>query len=428
MNPAVRTIPSKAGTDPRPCCSVLALNAGSSSLKFGLFRVRPSLERQLSGEVERIGQTEAQMKVRSGEGASQPKQRVEAADHAQALAQVLTHLGEQAAPGRLAGVGHRILHGGETYCAPHVIDPPLLAELARLSPLGPEHMPAQLSLIEAVAARLPGLPQIACFDTAFHRDMPRVARQLAIPRRHEAAGVRRYGFHGLSYEFQMEELTRAGDAAAAQGRVILAHLGNGASLAAVRDGRCVDTSMGFTPAAGLVMGRRSGDLDPGLAAYFARNEGMTPEQFDRMINHESGLLGVSGTTSDMRELLALEQSDARAAEAVALFCYQAKKWVGSFAAVLGGLDTLVFSGGIGQNNSSIRARIAAGLGFLGLELDEARNRANAALISSPGSRVAARVIRADEEWMIARSTGRVLGLAADRQPIENENEIKAPRC
>ena len=232
---------------------------------------------------------------------------------------------------------------------------------------------------------------------------------LPIPRRYAAEGVERYGFHGLSYAYLLEELRRL-DPAAARGRVILAHLGNGASLAAVHRGKCVDTSMGFTPAAGLVMSTRSGDLDPGLLSFLARREQMTPAQFDRMVNHESGLLGLSGTSSDVRDLLAREGRDRRAAEAVALFCYQAKKWIGAYAAALGGLDTLVFSGGIGENAPVIRERICAGLGFLGLKLSRPRNARHAPLISTDAGRVAVRVIRTDEELMIARSVYRMLAL------------------
>jgi acetate kinase len=224
--------------------------------------------------------------------------------------------------------------------------------------------------------------------------------------------VQRYGFHGLSYAFLIEELARVAGAQAAHGRVILAHLGNGASLAAVRGGQSLDTSMGFTPTAGLPMSTRSGDLDPGLAPYLARTEQVTTKQFYDMVNHESGLLGVSETSSDMRDLLSRETGDVRAAEAVALFCYQAKKWIGSFAAALGGLDTLVFSAGIGENCPSIRARICDGLGFLGIELDQTRNAENAEVISTAAGRVAVRVIRTDEELMIARSVIRVLRLGA----------------
>ncbi|MEJ2168967.1 MAG: acetate kinase, partial [Desulfobacterales bacterium] len=229
------------------------------------------------------------------------------------------------------------------------------------------------------------------------------AKILPIPRRFDAKGVQRYGFHGLSYAYLMEELARLGDRAATTGRVILAHLGNGASLAAVRDGKSMDTSMGITPTAGLVMSTRSGDLDPGLAPYLARTEQITTQQFYKMVNHESGMLGVSETSSDMRDLLAHEAGDVRAADAVALFCYQAKKWVGSFAAALGGLDTLVFAGGIGENAPVVRARICEGLEFLGIEIEEKRNAANEGLISTNVSRVAVRIIRTNEELMISRS-------------------------
>jgi acetate kinase len=273
-------------------------------------------------------------------------------------------------------------------------------------------LPAEIELIEAFRRRHPKLPQIACFDTAFHRTMPRVAKLLPIPRRYDVKGVERYGFHGLSYAYLVEELARLGDPAATKGRVILAHLGNGASLAAVRDGKSIDTSMGFTPTAGLVMSTRSGDLDPGVAPYLARTEQMTTKQFYEMVNHESGLLGVSEISSDMRDLLAKEAADMRAAEAVALFCYQAKKWIGSFAAALGGLDTLVFAGGIGENASPVRARICDGLGFLGIEVNESHNAANAEVISTDASRATVRVIRTDEELMIARSVCRTLRFGA----------------
>jgi acetate kinase len=244
--------------------------------------------------------------------------------------------------------------------------------------------------------------------------MPRVAKLLPIPRRYEARGVERYGFHGLSYAYLMEELRRL-DPAAAKGRVILAHLGNGASLAAVRHGKSIDTSMGFTPTSGVVMSTRTGDLDPGLVYYLARTERMTAARFQRMANHESGLLGVSGTSSDVRDLLAKEAGDVRAAEAVALFCYQVKKWIGSFAAALGGVDTLVFSGGIGEHSPLVRERICDGLGFLGIELNRKRNARNAPLSSSDTGRVKVRVIRTDEELMIARSVARVLNLVSKRK-------------
>ena len=251
---------------------------------------------------------------------------------------------------------------------------------------------------------------MACFDTAFHHDLPRVARLLPIPRRYEAQGVRRYGFHGLSYTFLMGELARLTGAETAQGRVILAHLGNGASLAAVRDGKSVDTSMSFTPTAGVPMSTRSGDLDPGLVGYLARTENMSAKQFNEMVHFKSGLLGISETSSDMHDLLKCETQDIRAAEAVALFCYQVKKWIGAFAAALGGLDALVFAGGIGEHSAAVRSRICDGLGFLGIDLDKKRNDATEAVISTATGRVVIRVIHTDEEIMIAKSVCSVLSL------------------
>ena len=389
---------------------VLALNAGSSSLKFALFGGGTVPVRILSGAVDRIGLPEATFSLRTIESQQTEHAGVSAPNHASCLDYLLKRLAETTGTAGFRALGHRVVHGGERYTRPQVVTPDTMEELRRITPFAPEHLPAEIALIVALSERFPNLPQVACFDTAFHRDLPRVARLLPIPRRYETTGVRRYGFHGLSYEFLMHELARIAGPETANGRIILAHLGNGASLAAVRGGQCIDTSMGFTPAAGLVMGRRSGDLDPGLVAYLASTEGMTPQQFHELVNQQSGLLGVSEISSDMRELLALENTDTRVAEAVTLFCYQAKKWIGSFAAALGGLDALVFSGGIGENCSSIRARICEGLGFLGIELNEARNAENAALISAEASRAAVRVIRTDEELMIARSVFRVLGL------------------
>jgi acetate kinase len=309
----------------------------------------------------------------------------------------------------LAAVGHRVVHGGPKYSEPQQVTAEMVEELHRLSPFDPEHLPLEIELIEAFRQRHPKLPQVACFDTAFHRTLPPIARLLPLPRRFAAKGIERYGFHGLSYSYLMDELGRL-DPRGAKGRVILAHLGNGASLAAVRHGRCLDTSMGFTPAAGLVMSTRTGDLDPGLVYFLARTERMTAAQFQRMVNHESGMRGISGTSSDMRDLLAREQADPRAAEAVGLFCYQAKKWIGSYAAALGGLDTLIFAGGIGENAPPVRARICDGLGFLGLALDRARNAKGAPLISTAASRIVVRIIHTDEELMIARSVAKTLKL------------------
>jgi len=340
---------------------------------------------------------------------------VAAPDHTVAVGALMDWLEERLGRDALTAVGHRVVHGGPKYSKPQRITAEMVAELQRLSAFDPEHLPEEILLTEAFHRRFPDLPQVACFDTAFHHDLPRVARLLPIPRRYEAQGVRRYGFHGLSYAFLLGELARLAGTEAAHGRVVLAHLGNGASLAAVRDGKPVDTSMSFTPTAGVPMSTRAGDLDPGLVWYLARTEDMSAKQFNEMVNSQSGLLGVSEISSDMRDLLDREAQDVRAAEAVALFCYQVKKWIGAFAAALGGLDTLVFAGGIGEHAPTVRARICAGLAFLGIGLDETRNAANAGVISMAAGPVAVRVMHTNEELIIAESVCRVLGLGGHEE-------------
>ncbi len=389
---------------------ILTINGGSSSIKFALFEAGNSLRRILEGGIERIGLPEASLRVKGLNQADNFSRLVTAPDHTAAVNLLMDWLEESMGSGSLGAVGHRVVHGGPKYSQPQRITAEMVEELHHLSPFDPEHLPEEILLTEAFHRRFPDLPQVACFDTAFHHDLPRVARLLPIPRRYEAQGVRRYGFHGLSYAFLMGELARLAGTEAAQGRIILAHLGNGASLAAVRDGKPVDTSMSFTPTAGVPMSTRSGDLDPGLVWYLARTEKMGAKQFNEMVNFQSGLLGISETSSDMHDLLDRETQDERAAEAVALFCYQVKKWIGAFAAALGGLDTLVFAGGIGENAPPVRARICHGLGFLGIELEEKRNAANESLISAAARRVVVRVIHTDEEWMIAKTVCRVLGL------------------
>jgi len=400
---------------------ILTINGGSSSIKFALFEAGDSLRRILVGGIERIGLPEAALRVKGLDQTDNFSRSVTAPDHTTAVGAMMDWIEERCGRDALTAVGHRVVHGGPKYGKPQRITAEMVEDLHRLSPFDPEHMPEEILLIEAFQRRFPDLPQVACFDTAFHHDLPRVARLLPIPRRYEAQGVRRYGFHGLSYAFLMRELARLAGSKAAQGRVILAHLGNGASLAAVRDGKSVDTSMSFTPTAGVPMSTRSGDLDPGLVWYLARTEKMNGQQFNEMVNSQSGLLGMSETSSDMRDLLKCETKDVRAAEAVALFCYQVKKWVGAFAAALGGLDTLVFAGGIGENAPTVRARICAGLGFLGIELEEKRNAANEGVISAAAGRVAVRVIHTDEEWMIAQTVGRVLGLTIGKDD-DRENK------
>ena len=368
--------------------AVLAVNAGSSSLKFALFGPGDPSPRLLSGNIERIGEPGGP------------------ADHAACVEPLLEQVAK--AGEVISAIGHRIVHGGPRYLESTRVSPDLLAELRRLSPWDPEHLPSEIAVIEALARRFPDAPQVACFDTAFHRDLPRVSRILPIPRKYEAAGVRRYGFHGLSYSYLVEQLRR--EPAGLPQRLVVAHLGNGASVAAVREGRSIETTMAFTPTAGLPMSRRAGDIDPGLVAYLARTEGMTTEGFDEMVTTKSGLLGISETSSDVRDLLQREKEDARAAEALAVFCYRVKQAIGAFAATLGGLDSVVFSGGIGEHAAEIRARIMDGLEFLGIALDPERNAAHAGVITRDDSRVRGRVIRTDEESEIARSTREVLNM------------------
>ena len=392
--------------------NILTINAGSSSIKFAIFSpdaANRSLAMKRSGQIERIGMADTVFSVKGADAGEQVTRPIDGRDLATAAVVLMDWIEAQEKDGLFA-VGHRIVHGGSNYHEPQQLTPALLEELRRLSPLDLAHLPQEILLAEAFHRRFPHLPQIVCFDTAFHHELPRVAQLLPIPRRYLAEGIRRYGFHGLSYAFMMEELARIDGSAAARGRIILAHLGNGASLAAVRDGKPIDTSMGFTPASGVPMGTRAGDLDPGLVWYLARTEGMNAAQFNEMVNTKSGLLGISETSADMRDLLKCETDDPRAADAVALFCYQIKKCIGAFAAALGGLDTLVFSGGIGEKSPVVRKRICEDLGFLDIELDNQRNEQSASLISLVGAPVKVRVVRTNEELMIARSVCRILGL------------------
>jgi acetate kinase len=387
--------------------NVLAVNGGSSSIRFAFYSAGSPMRRILDGKVDRIGLPGTSLEFNDRIAARTGNLRITRGDHGKSVRFLVEWLATQPVFESVQAVGHRVVHG-MARTEPARVNASLIRELRGTAPFDPDHLPGEIELMVAFLKRHPKMPQVACFDTAFHRTMPRVARIVPIPRRFEAMGVVRYGFHGLSYEFLMEELKRVAGASMARGRVILAHLGNGASLAAVKDGKSQDTSMGFTPAAGLVMSSRTGDLDPGIAGFLARREQISAAGFQDMVNHRSGLLGVSGTSSDMRDLLKRESRDVRASEAVDLFCYQARKWIGAYAAALGGLDTLVFAGGIGENAPAVRARICEGLGFLGVRLDGPRNAAGSALISK--GKVAVRVIRTDEELMIVRSVMRVLAL------------------
>ena len=387
----------------QPHSSILAINAGSSSIKFALFDTQPPLRRLMEGQVERIGLPGTRLSMTDVMSSRTEQVAIQGADHAACVGPLMERIEQRVSAAALLAVGHRVVHGGMKYSQPEFVSPAVIAELRRISPYDPEHMPAEIGLMEVFSRRYPGVPQIACFDTAFHRDLPRVARLLAIPRKYDKVGIQRYGFHGLSYAFLMKELARIGKQGEAEGRVILAHLGNGASMTAVLGGKSIETTMGFTPTSGLPMSRRSGDLDPGLISYLTRTEGLTVEQFHRMVNSESGLLGLSESSADIRDLLAREKHDPRAVEAVALFCYQAKKAIGALAAVLGGVDTVVFSAGIGEHSPVVRARICEGLGFLGITIDDRRNETNDAVISTEGGRVIVRVIHTDEEREMAQS-------------------------
>jgi acetate kinase len=368
---------------------ILTLNAGSSSLKLALFDGAAPPERVFSYSVARVGQ--------------------KVADHAQALGVALAQVDAYGGLEALSAIGHRVVHGGPRYASPQLVTPGVIEELKRLAGLDPDHLPAEIAILEAMRSRAPSLPQVACFDTAFHRTMPRVARLLPIPRRYETEGLQRYGFHGLSYTYLAQELARVAGEPAARARVVLAHLGSGASLAALRDGRCVDTTMGFTPNSGVPMGTRSGELDPGVVLYLLRTGGLGADALDDVLSRRSGLLGVSETSADMRDLLEHRSGDPRAADAVALFCHSVRKAVGALTATIGGLQTLVFSGGIGENAAPIREEIARGLEHLGIELDDARNAADAAVISADASVCTVRVIRTDEESIIARETLATIG-------------------
>jgi acetate kinase len=385
----------------------LTVNGGSSSIKFALYTPGQPPRREMTGSIDRIGLPDGVLKVARA-GRDPERSSFTVRHHQQAVGQLIQWLDKEVGFSVIAAIGHRVVHGGPRFSDPQAVTPELMDELRRLCVLDPDHLPGEIALIEGFLRFAPGRPQVVCFDTAFHRDLPRVARLLPIPRRFEAAGIRRYGFHGLSYTYLLEELGRIAGAAA-DGRVILAHLGAGASLAAVRGGKCIDTTMAFTPTSGLMMGSRTGDLDPGVLLYLLRTERMTVEQIDDLVNRQAGLLGISETSLDMRDLLHREHNDHRAAEAVALFCYLASKWIGALCAALGGgLDTLVFAGGIGENSPEIRGRICQGLGFLGIEMDQAQNAANSPLISTNASHAAVRVIRTDEESVIAKAVYRIL--------------------
>jgi acetate kinase len=385
---------------------LLTINTGSSSLKAAVYTVGDQEQLLLTAQVERIGLPSSHLAITDAAGRLLLDRTEAFPDHAAALHLVLDWLAANTHDA-LNAVGHRVVHGGVRYSAPTIITHDLIGYLESLIPIDPNHLPQAIAAIEAIAHLHPDLPQIACFDTAFHRSIPRVAQLYALPRQYADEGIIRYGFHGLSYEYIAGELRRI-DPDAARGRVIAAHLGNGASMAAIRAGVSLDTTMGFTPVGGLMMGTRCGDLDPGVLVYLLQERGMTPVQLNELINRQSGLLGVSGSSGDMHDLLTRAASDPHAAEAVELFCYQARKFIGSLTAVLGGLDSLIFTGGIGEHAAAIRAAIGDGLAHLGITIDEARNQRSEGLISADSSPVRVRVLKTNEDLMIARHTTRLL--------------------
>jgi acetate kinase len=392
----------------------LILNAGSSSLKFCVFK-RPKEENwclESRGQIEGLG-TSPRISVKAAEGRTLIDRQLDdqVRDGRDAFDALAAWLRSMYGGARVVGVGHRVVHGGSRFTGPTVVTPQVLAELHRLVPLAPLHQPHNLAAIEAVSERLPGVPQVACFDTSFHRGQPQIAQLIPLPQEICAAGVQRYGFHGLSYEYIASVLPQAAPEIA-RGRVIVAHLGSGASICALSNGKSIDCTLGFTALDGLCMGTRPGALDPGVVLYLFQVLGLSAEEVEAILYKRSGLLGISGISSDMRELLC--NSDPRARLAVNYFVYRVAKEIGAMCAVLGGLDGLVFTAGIGERSAEIRRRICEFSAWLGIELDVKANARNNPHISTPASKVAVLAIPTNEELMIARHTALLLGLVEAR--------------
>lgn len=386
---------------------ILVVNGGSSSIKFAVFEAALAPRTVVTGAIESIGLSNAIFRVHALSVEKSFDKSVIAQTYIEATNLLLAWIQKNEACRKITAIGHRVVHGGSKYSKPVLLTTRVIDELKKVTSIDREHMPNEILLMTSLMHLFPSLKQVACFDTEFHQLMPLVARLLPIPRRYETLGIRRYGFHGLSYEFLLDELGRTCGLEASKSRIVFAHIGSGVSLAAVRDGKCIDTSMSFTPNSGVPMATRSGDLDPGLAPYLALAEGLSPKDFNEMVNFNSGLFGMSEVTSDMRVLLEREAYDSRSADAVAVFCYRIKKCIGEFASALGGIDTLVFSGGIGERAPTIRAKICEDLQFLGIEIDPDKNTRNELLVSLPDGRVSVHVIHTDEELMIAKKVWQI---------------------
>lgn len=390
------------------CLNVMTINSGSSSLKFAFYQGTKQESLILSGRLEGIGLSSGLFHVEEPEGNVLLRQKHALPDHDTAMQILMGWLKESKPAMDIHAVGHRIVHGADLYEEPTLIDARMLSNLGKIRFLAPDHLPHEVRAIEAIGKFQPRIPQIACFDTAFHRSMPPVAAIYALPIRIRTAGVKRYGFHGLSYEYIIEELRKEAGDTVAEGKVVIAHLGNGASMAAVMGGRSIETTMGFTPAGGLPMSSRCGDIDPGVFPFLLLEKRLSARAIEKLINEESGLLGLSGISADMKTLLNGEKESPDADMAVSFFCYQARKYLGALAAVLGGLDTLVFTGGIGENAPEIRSRICDGFSFLGINVSSRANESNEPVISAANSGVTVRVMKTNEELMIVRHTCRLL--------------------
>lgn len=382
---------------------ILAINCGTSSLKFALFRFAPNPEMECEGYIDKIGSLSSYFIVRDQKGVILNDEQIDHPDIEASAILLIKWLKANSVKYVLKAIGHRIIQGGLLYKEHQLVSKKMIKSLRLLVPLAPNHLADELKTLELLTKAFPGIPQTACFDTVFHKDMPFYSRYFPLPRILRKEGVQRYGFHGLSYEYIFQKLKQISPLQAS-GKVIIAHLGNGASITAVLNGKSIDTTMGLTPAGGLIMGTRSGDLDPGIALYLMKKKKISLKGLDQLVNHQSGLKGISGISSDMHILLKKEKTKLRAQEAVTMFCYQASKFISSLTVALEGVHCLVFTGGIGENASSIRARICSKLRFLGVEIDRNKNNSSRGIISTKKSAVTVRVVKTNEQYMIAQHT------------------------